>query len=153
MLNGTQGLVIHCTAKAFYYAQIGFFQSIQGISASAVQDLVDLVEFGVEKLHCTERHARRGEPVRITLWPALVLRLDKADASALLCWKLAKAGNRKFSDSRFFIAAVWVARPNGDIDGPGCRMTTDNFAESCTLRRFRALSPRASAECQLQDAF
>lgn len=112
----THGLVVHHAAKAFYYAQLVYFQrSLRGSPLSAVQDLVGL---GVAELESIGR----GELGCVMLWPAIVLGSEcgtSSNQARVSSWfrSQRRLGFRNLVFLEDLIAAVWKARSGGDAGG------------------------------------
>lgn len=108
----THGLVVHHAAKAFYYAQLVYFQrSLRASPLSAVQDLVGL---GVAELESIGR----GELGCVMLWPAIVLGSESGTSSnqaRVSSWfrSQRRLGFRNLVVLEDLIAAVWKARSGG----------------------------------------
>lgn len=112
----THGLVVHHAAKAFYYAQLVYFQrSFRGSPLSAVQDLVGL---GVTELESIGR----DDLGCVMLWPAIVLGSESGNASnqaRVSSWfrSQRRLGFRNLVVLEELIGAVWEARSVGDAEG------------------------------------
>jgi hypothetical protein len=116
--NGINGIVIHHTSKAFYYAGLVFFQrSVRGTSVAEVQDLVEL---GVEELESIDR-VGQGKLGCLMLWPVLVL---GAECSApevqrrMRAWFHAqrRLGFRNLVVLEDIVATVWKARSSSSAN-------------------------------------
>lgn len=114
--NEIHGLVVHHASKAFYYAQLVYYQrSLRGASLSQVQDLVDL---GVAELESIERYAASGELGCVMLWPALILGSESATSctqTRVSSWfqSQRRLGFRNLVVLEELIKAVWASRLDG----------------------------------------
>lgn len=112
--NGTNGIVIHHTSMAFYYAGLVFFQrSVRRVSVTAVQDLVEL---GLQELESIDR-VGQGSLGCLMLWPVLVLgaECDGAERQQrMLAWFQAqrRLGFRNLVILEDLVATVWRAKAN-----------------------------------------
>lgn len=117
--NETHSSVVHHASKAFYYAQLVYYQrSVRGSPLSTVQDLVEL---GVIELECLERHVASGELGCVMLWPALILGSESGTSSIqarMSSWfrSQARLGFRNLVILEDLIGAVWKARSDDDAD-------------------------------------
>ncbi|KAF9695235.1 hypothetical protein EKO04_006981 [Ascochyta lentis] len=112
--NKTHGLVVHHTSKAFYYANLVFFQrSVRCTPVAAVQELVEL---GVQELESID-HVGQGALGCLMLWPVLILgaECDALDMQKRMQgWFRAqrRLGFRNLAVLEDLVATVWRARAN-----------------------------------------
>lgn len=110
----TNDVVIQHTSKAFYYANLVFFQrSVRCAPVAAVQDLVEL---GVQELESMDR-AGRGTLGCLMLWPVLVLGAECGTSDAqkrIQTWFQAqrRLGFRNLVILEDLVVTVWKARAN-----------------------------------------
>jgi hypothetical protein len=111
-INTANGIVIHHTSTAFYYAGLVFFQrSVRQAPVAAVQELVEL---GLQELESIDRIGQ-GTLGCLMLWPALVLgaECDGPDRQQRMrSWFQAqrRLGFRNLVVLEDLIATVWRAR-------------------------------------------
>lgn len=118
MANATNGIVIHHTSTAFYYAGLVFFQrSVRHAPLVSVQDFVQL---GVQELESIDRIGQ-GSLGCLMLWPVLVLGAECGTPDVqkrMKAWFQAqrKLGFRNLVVLEDLVATVWRARasPNAN---------------------------------------
>lgn len=108
----THGLVLHHTAKVFYYAGLVFFQ--RSIRREALDSVQSLVELGIQELESIER-AGKGELGCMMLWPVVVLGAECAKSamqSRMQAWfkNQRKLGFRNSVVLQEMIESIWAAR-------------------------------------------
>lgn len=112
--NKIHGIVVQHTSRAFYYANLVFFQrSVRCVPVIAVQDLVEL---GVQELESIDR-VGQGSLGCLMLWPVLILgaECDTTDVQKRMRdWFQAqrKLGFRNLRVLEDLVATVWKARTN-----------------------------------------
>lgn len=121
--NPKNGIVIHHTSIAFYYAGLVFFQ--RGVRHAPVSAVQDLVELGLQELESIDQ-VGQGALGCLMLWPVLVLGAE-CDGSALQqrmrTWFQAqrRLGFRNLVVLEDLVATVWRTRADpganrGDAD-------------------------------------
>jgi hypothetical protein len=118
--NATNGVVIHHTSTAFYYAGLVFFQrSVRHAPLDSVQDFVQL---GVQELESIDRIGQ-GSLGCLMLWPVLVLGAECGTPDVqkrMKAWFQAqrKLGFRNLVILEDLVTTVWRARasPSADAD-------------------------------------
>ncbi|KAJ4987448.1 hypothetical protein SVAN01_07048 [Stagonosporopsis vannaccii] len=118
-MQSANGIVIHHTSMAFYYAGLVFFQrSVRCTPLVAVQDLVEL---GLQELESIDR-VGQGSLGCLMLWPVLVLGAE-CDGSErqqrMRAWFQAqrRLGFRNLVILEDLVATVWRARASVAADG------------------------------------
>ncbi|KAF1362115.1 hypothetical protein EJ07DRAFT_163979 [Lizonia empirigonia] len=112
------GLVVQHTCRAFYYANLVFFQrSVRRAPVGAVQELVEL---GVQELEAIDR-VGEGELGCLMLWPVLVLGAEcdvPAVCGRMKEWFRAqrRLGFRNLTVLEDLVGTVWEARARVGAD-------------------------------------
>ncbi|KAJ8112471.1 hypothetical protein OPT61_g5163 [Boeremia exigua] len=116
--SAANGIVIHHTSMAFYYAGLVFFQrSVRRAPVGAVQDLVEL---GLQELESIDRVGQDSLGC-LMLWPVLVLgaECDRPERQQRMrAWFQAqrRLGFRNLVVLEDLVATVWKARASPSTD-------------------------------------
>ncbi|KJK79282.1 hypothetical protein H634G_05522 [Metarhizium anisopliae BRIP 53293] len=108
----THGLVLHHTAKVFYYAGLVFFQ--RSIRREALDTVQSLVELGIQELESIEK-VGRGELGCMMLWPVVVLGAECTGAVLQNRMRVWFRGQRKLGFRNLvvlheMIESIWTTR-------------------------------------------